>query len=527
VVDHLDLACCRLRKINNPTPNKGATIVHAHNHPLTSVFANNPNHRPKRQRAMCCREVARIEDLAACRASSRKPWAVPARVTPQLRGRNLRRVVLIQRTTGATGRQNQRPEKQHQTDQRPVSTIASGYIFRFCVCTSHRPRVPSRRGSANHTRRDAIMSLAPLIVERAHELGFSAVGFVAVGEVSHREHLRQWLNDGMHGEMRWMENHSSLREDTRLLEPGMRTVIALAAPYFSGPPGEDPLVARYAQGDDYHDVLRRQMRQLGAFVEAESGATVATRPAVDSAPVLERNIAVDAGIGWLGKSAMVLRQGHGSFFFLAELFVDLEIDPTDKQHPDRCGRCTRCIDLCPTGAIVAPFRVDARRCISYLTIELRGAIPRALRRPIGARLFGCDVCQSVCPWNHNPAAEVLREFSPRPEVATIDARRILAMSQAEFSAVFAGSALKRTRREGLARNASVVLGNSRDTEHVDVLAAAMASDPSPLVRGHAAWALGEIAGRTARVALERGCASEHDDYVLEEMRFALQTIASS
>jgi epoxyqueuosine reductase len=365
------------------------------------------------------------------------------------------------------------------------------------------------------------LSLAPLIVERAHELGFLAVGFVPVGPMSHRHHLARWLDEGRHGEMTWMANHRALREDSSRLEPGMRTVIALAVPYHSGPLEPDPAISRYALGLDYHDIARTRMRELAAFIAAESGAPVASRPAVDSAPVLERNVAVEAGIGWLGKSAMVLRQGSGSWFFLAELFVGLEIDPTDSKHPDRCGRCTRCIDLCPTGAILAPYRVDARRCISYLTIELRGPIPRGLRVGVGQHLFGCDICQSVCPWNRNPAAPVLAELRPREETVTADARTFLRMSDAEFRIRFRGTPLFRTRRDGMARNAAVVLGNTQDPEAVPLLADAAGNDPSALVRGHAAWGLGRIGSSAALQALQSACLRETDSYVLEEMRYVL------
>ncbi len=365
------------------------------------------------------------------------------------------------------------------------------------------------------------MDLTPLVTERALELGFLAVGYVPVGPLDHAPHLRRWLDDGFHGEMEWMARHAALRADTALLEPGMRTVIALAAPYDAGAPGDDPAISRYARGPDYHDVLRARVRELGAFVRAETGAEVALRPAVDSAPVLERAVAIEAGIGWLGKSAMVLRQGVGSWFFLAELFVDVELGSPARAHPDRCGRCTRCIDACPTGAIVAPYRIDARRCISYLTIELRGPIPRALRPGLGHRLFGCDVCQAVCPWNTFAAPPALPGLEPRPEVAAATARELLTMDETTFRARFRDTPLWRTRRRGLARNAAVVLGNLGERDAAPLLSEALARDPEPLVRGHAAWALGRIGGVGAAAALRRGCKDEPDDYVREEMRLAL------
>jgi len=369
------------------------------------------------------------------------------------------------------------------------------------------------------------VNLTPLIVERAAELGFVRCGIIPAGPLDHGPHLHRWLADGFHGEMSYMERNAALRIDARSLEPGTRSVIALAAPYSYGTPREhqDGAIAMYAHSDDYHDVLRDRMRALGAFVQAEAGCDVAPRPVVDSAPLLERNVAVDAGIGWLGKSAMVIHPDLGSTFFLAELLVDRDLTPTGAPHPDRCGRCTRCIDLCPTGAIVAPFRVDARRCISYLTIELKGPIPRSLRALVGHRLFGCDVCQSVCPWNTRAAerGDGTGVFSRRPEVVAVEAVELIEMSQAAFSARFRQSPLKRSKRRGLGRNAAVVLGNTGDRGFVPKLCDALESHDEPLVRGHAAWALGVLGGERARSTLECSMRNEPDLYVGEEIRWAL------
>lgn len=365
------------------------------------------------------------------------------------------------------------------------------------------------------------MSCAERIRSRAYELGFSQVGFTPAGPIGDGEHLDGWLAAGMHGDMRWMENHRELRTDSSQLHPGARTVVALAAPYSPPPASMRRGVSAYAWGDDYHEVLRARMRSLAAFIAAECGADVNPRPAVDSAPLLERRVAVEAGIGWLGKSAMVLRQGTGSYFFLAELLVDCEIAEETVVQPDRCGRCTRCIDLCPTGAIVAPYRVDARRCISYLTIELRGPIPRELRPLMGEHLFGCDVCQQVCPWNRFATAPPSDIFQPRERTRTVSPLELLAMSQEEFSTTFRRSPVKRTKRRGLARNAAVALGNRGDTDDVPALVAALDSHDEALVRGHAAWALGAIGGKSAAEALHAAASREADEYVLEELRFAM------
>lgn len=366
------------------------------------------------------------------------------------------------------------------------------------------------------------MSLAALIAERAHDLGFLRTGFAPVGPQRHAPHLRQWLEDGFAGDMGYMHARLDERTDTSVFAPEARTVIALAAPYVGGPDNAlTERISRYALGDDYHTVLADKLDALAAFVRAEAGAEVATKRAVDGAPVLERNVAVDAGLGWLGKSAMVLHQHSGSWFFLAELFVSAEIAPNEHAHPDRCGRCTRCLDACPTGAIVAPYRVDARKCISYLTIEHRGPIPRGLRPQLGGHLFGCDICQSVCPWNHRGEPPAMQAFAPRPEVVAADAVAVLRMSQAEFSATFRNSPIKRAKRAGLARNAAVVLGNSGDRLWTGELVAALRGDADPLVRGHAAWALGAVGGWSATLALELAAGVEDDAYVREEIRAAL------
>lgn len=367
--------------------------------------------------------------------------------------------------------------------------------------------------------------VASLIRERAQELGFARVGIVPTGPMAHAPHFESWLEAGFHGRMSYMEKRAEVRADTRRIEPWARSVIAVSAPYRD--PGDDPYGerwARYSVGDDYHDVLWDRLEALAAFVRAETGAEMVARPATDSAPVLERNVAVDAGLGWLGKSAMVIDPEWGSYTILAELFVDIELEPEVAERPDRCGRCTACIDLCPTGAIVAPFRVDARRCISYLTIETRGPIPRSMRSAIGLHLFGCDVCQEVCPWNTKARRAPMETFAPRPEIVAMEAADVLLCSMEDFSRIFARTAIKRTRRKGLARNAAVVLGNTGDRGWVPTLTHALREHDEPLARGHAAWALGALGGAHARLALELAVGCEHTPYVREEIRHALEAM---
>ncbi len=323
--------------------------------------------------------------------------------------------------------------------------------------------------------------------------------------------------------MSWMEDTATVRRDTAALVPDARSLVTVAAPYgpIDGSVSWGSLWARYAVSDDYHVVVAERLRALGAFVAAEAGTDVRSTPAVDGAPILERSLAVETGVGWLGKSAMVLDQELGSYFFLAQLVVSADLTPSADLHPDRCGAFTRCLDACPTGAIVEPYRVDARRCIAYLTIELRGPIPRSLRPAIGTHLFGCDVCQEVCPWNTSGQASTLPGLAPRPEVVALEADRVLRVDAATFSRMFRDSPIKRAKRVGLARNAAVVLGNTGDRVWVGTLVGALRTDPAPLVRGHAAWALGALGGRAARAALGMATAAESDEYVREEIRFAL------
>jgi epoxyqueuosine reductase len=358
------------------------------------------------------------------------------------------------------------------------------------------------------------------IAERARELGFATVGFVPAGPLDHAPHLHRWLEDGYAGAMEWMGRHEALRADSAALLPGARTVIALSAAYEA--PSEQGGIAGYALGMDYHDVLRARLRQLAAFVRMETGADVQDRPVVDSAPMLERNVAVDAGLGWLGKSAMVIHPRLGTYSLLAELVVDVDLADPPPPQPDRCGRCTRCLDLCPTGAIVAPYRVDARRCISYWTIEVKGPIPRPMRPLIGGHLFGCDLCQQVCPWNRKAdPGEVIADLRPRAALQGLDARTVLAMDPGALRQVLKGTPLERTRARGLQRNATVVLGNAPvDGAHA-VLAQALALHPEPLVRGHAAWALGRLGGLDARAALDAARARDEDPLVREEVEAAL------
>jgi epoxyqueuosine reductase len=299
---------------------------------------------------------------------------------------------------------------------------------------------------------------------RARELGFDLVGIATLGEVETAGHFDEWIAAGYAGEMAYLERGAEKRHDTRKPFEGVRSAVVVAMNYGgTQPPGP---VARYARGDDYHDLMIDRLNELHRWIESEIGHPVRGKPYVDTGPILERDLARRAGLGWFGKNTNLINPELGSFFFLGELLLDLDLRADDPFETDRCGSCTRCLDACPTNAFVAPMVLDATRCISYQTIEQKGAIAETLREAIGEHLYGCDVCQDVCPWNvkfSNDATEAA--FDVREAIADKDARTLaedlLAMSQEEFSAAFRKSPMKRAKLAGLQRNARVMLANSR------------------------------------------------------------------
>lgn len=373
------------------------------------------------------------------------------------------------------------------------------------------------------------------ILEIIQSAGFSHAGILKPQplEPSVFRKYQQWLSDGCHAGMTYLERESSMasRENPSSFMPEARSIIVLAARYpvdrvsdaHSGLYGK---VSSYAWGRDYHDVLRVKLEELSAQLSRYTGKDVQTRLAVDSAPIMEKPIAISAGIGWIGRNSCLIHPVHGSFFFLANLFTTLELEPTRATISPLCGDCHRCVDACPTGCIRPDRTIDARRCISYLTIENKGAIPLDLREKVGQRLFGCDVCQSVCPWNRKPDDSlVLPEFLPAVESRIwLDLQKILSLSPVDFKQQFSGSPLSRAKRTGLLRNACVVLGNIGSDDVLPLLYRLLQEEPEPLIRRHAAWALGRVSSSRARDALCSASLSESDSDVLNEIKMALQAV---
>ncbi len=350
-----------------------------------------------------------------------------------------------------------------------------------------------------------LTTLAASIKEWARELGFQQAGICEPQLDEQEAHLQRWLDAGYHGEMDYMAAHGSKRSRPAELVPGTLRVISLRMDYLPGDTRmsqrlaqpEQAYVSRYALGRDYHKLIRKRLQQLAERIQQAIGP-FGFRAFVDSAPVLERAIARQAGLGWVGKHSLILNRRAGSWFFLGELFVDvpLPVDtPLDSEH---CGRCTACLDICPTQAFVAPYVLDARRCISYLTIELKGPIPEALRPLIGNRVFGCDDCQIVCPWNRFARPSEQSDFQPRHGLDNSSLAELFLWSEEEFLQRTEGSPLRRAGYQRWLRNLAVGLGNAPSTIPVLQALRARQDDPSELVREHVAWALRLHAERDAQ-----------------------------
>lgn len=394
--------------------------------------------------------------------------------------------------------------------------------------------MPQHNSSNANSRKDIeprAIPLAPFIKAAARRLGFELVGIAPAVTPTGLHDFLDWLQQGYAGEMKYLERREEAYEHPRHVLDGVRSVVMLGlnykvasaepTPTASETPQRDApsqgnekvpavpaRVARYALGQtDYHDLIRAKLAELSDLVRREApGCKV--RGIVDTAPLLERDFARLAGLGWFGKNTMLINKQLGSWFFLAALLVDQELDYDAPHAASHCGTCTRCLDACPTGAFVGPYVLDARRCISYLTIENRGSIPEDLRAGMGDWLFGCDICQEVCPWNRKAPVTSAPELQPVPDLIALDVAELLTISESEFVERFSATPLARPGRAGIARNAAIVAGNSGDVSLIPALTSAL-DDESPIVREAAAWGIECLANGSSSVPTNKAQCSSH------------------
>ncbi|WP_415896875.1 tRNA epoxyqueuosine(34) reductase QueG [Neptuniibacter sp. QD72_48] len=350
---------------------------------------------------------------------------------------------------------------------------------------------------------ESLKALAQKIKIWAKELGFQQCGITDCDLSQEQAHYEQWLSNGFHGEMAYLENHLDKRFSANSLVPEAQRIICVRMDYL--PPdtkitkilddNNKAYVSRYTLGRDYHKLIRKRLTQLGKRIEQEVGKSV-YRAFVDSAPILERPLAEKAGIGWRGKHTLILNREAGSLFFLGELLIDLPLPIDEPVTEDHCGKCTACLDVCPTKAFPQPHVLDARRCISYLTIELSGSIPEELRPLMGNRIFGCDDCQLICPWNRFSDFTQENDFHPRQRLDDIELATLFAWSEDEFLKKTEGSAIRRTGHIGWLRNIAVALGNSNGGTTVIEALESKRTHESDIVREHVEWALKQLESRT-------------------------------
>ena len=369
------------------------------------------------------------------------------------------------------------------------------------------------------------------IKAEAQQLGFELTGVSAVAPPLHEQSFAQWLRAGLAGKLDYMHRTEFLRRDPQQLVPWAISVISVGLNYNTDHPRPQPYaqktgwISRYAWGDDYHALMQQRLESLLDRIQTLNGGPVQGRAFVDSGPVLERDFAGIAGLGWIGKNTHLISPKQGSWFFLGELFVDLPL-AYDRPIRDRCGRCDLCIQACPTNAFVGPYILDARRCISYLTIELKGWIPRSLRPLIGNHIFGCDICQEICPYNAKASPSSEPAFAPRAGLYAPELIPFLALDEMGFRRRFSGSPILRAKRRGFLRNVTIALGNLRSTVAVPALIGAL-GDHEALVRGHAAWALGEIGCPDAMAHLARALENECDGEARDEIRAAIGALSDA
>lgn len=371
-------------------------------------------------------------------------------------------------------------------------------------------------------------TLTARIKAKARQMGFGLVGVTEAQPSAQMEGYLAWLAAGRHGSMAYLAEPRAVerRRDPRSILPECKSILVLGLPYDNpGPPQPQEnagRVAAYAWGQDYHEVLKPQLQALVAFIEEQAGQAVPNRWYTDSGPLLERELAQRAGLGWIGKNSLLINPQAGSYFLLAEILLGIELLADAPLETDHCGSCTRCLDACPTDCILPDRTLDAARCISYLTIELKGPIPLELRPALGNLVFGCDICQQVCPWNQRFARrEGASLLGSDPQQAWVDFDAGLSLDRRGFNQTYKGRPIKRSKRRGYLRNLAVAAGNSRDRQRVPALASLLQQDEEPLARGHAAWALGCIGGQQAQAALQAAQQSETDEYVRQEIAAAL------
>jgi epoxyqueuosine reductase len=371
-------------------------------------------------------------------------------------------------------------------------------------------------------------SLTQTIKAEAFRLGFSLAGIALPDPPLHFGVFTRWLEAGRQADMDYLAKGPAVerRADPRRILPEARSVLSVALPYSVSAAAEPQpglgRVAAYAWGRDYHEIIPARLEALVAAVEAQLGHAIRQRAYTDTGPILEHDLAQSAGLGWVGKNTCLIHPRLGSYFLLGEILLDVTLEPDLPIAHDFCGSCRRCIEACPTQCILPDRTIDAGRCISYLTIENKGAIPVELRPKMGNWVFGCDVCQAVCPWNLRFAGTPAdAELAPRPGVPTPNLAVELALTPEEFNHKFKRSPIRRPHRRGYLRNVAVAMGNLADPSLVSHLAGALTGDPEPLVRGHAAWALGRIGTASARAVLDRAIKSEADETVQGEIRAAL------
>lgn len=391
------------------------------------------------------------------------------------------------------------------------------------------------------TQPSPTQALTEAVKKEARRLGFQLVGVTTPNPPAHLDAYVGWLDKGLHAGMSWMgtDRARERRADPLKVLPGCKSILVLGIRY---PKPRDPdmlpgdqlqngipetqngslQIASYAWGADYHDVLPGRMGAIVAFIEAQTGEPIPNRWYTDTGPILERELAQRAGLGWIGKNACLINPRMGSYFLLAEILLGIELETDDPVETDHCGTCTRCLDHCPTSCITPERTIDANRCISYLTIEHKGTIPEDLRPKLGTWVFGCDVCQQVCPWNRKFATNQHEaSFSPRPGLPPESSADDLTLTPKEFNRKFKGSPIKRTKRRGYLRNLAVAIGNQYNPGALPALIKAL-EDNEPLVRCHAAWGLGRTGEVDALHALEQAVRLEKDPEVIAEIRAAIQ-----